>query len=357
MENGTLTNDKTSASISRTDEALNVVPDIIFSDIPQHRKIMELLLQDIQRGNHLLLVENRGLENKKIADRLLQHLNRPTEYTQLHRYTTVHSLTIHPTAKNGTVIYEDSPLVKAVKYGYLLVVDEADKAPTTVTSILNTLIENGEMVLSDGRRMISRKKINSSGGKPSGIIPVHDDFRMIIMTSQTGFPFLDQDFSTPSGLEDRGVHNASSRSRRRRQVSSSTSHEIGITVKAVGSNPAITTVVMGADGTGPHTATAIASGTAVATATAVTYGTGTSTATAIANVSAIATATAHSYNTAVATATASAQDSSSAEATAHAHDKAVATATANASDSKVVMAKAIAKGDQVITDTQTGLST
>ncbi|CAG5045448.1 unnamed protein product [Parnassius apollo] len=363
MKNGTSTNDKKDAKMSNTDEALNEVSDIIFNDIPQYKKVMELLLQDIKRGNHLLLVENRGLENKKVADRLLQYLNRPTEYTQLQRNTTVHSLTIHPNAKNGTVINEDSPLIKAVKYGYVLVVDEADKAPITVTSSLNSLMENGEMILSDGRKMISKKILNSSGGKPSGIIPVHEDFRMIIMASQTGFPLFEKYYSIPLGLEDKGVHNASStlppgnRTRHRRQTSSSTSHEIGITVKAVGSSPAITTVVMGADGMGPHTATAIASGTAVATATALTYGTGTSTATAIANVSSVATATAHSYDRAVATATASAQDSSSAEATAHAYDKAVATATANSSETKVVTAKAIAKGNQVITDTQTGPST
>ncbi|CAG5045460.1 unnamed protein product [Parnassius apollo] len=344
--------------MSRT-EAFNEVHDIIFSDLPQHKKVLELLLRDIQRGNHLVLVEKRGLKNKKIAESLLQHLSRPTKYTQLHRDTTIQSLTVHQNIKNETVIYEDSPLVKAVKYGYVLVVDEADKAPTTVTSSLNTLMENGEMVLSDGIRMISKKIMNSSGDKPSGIIPVHEDFRMIIIASQTGFPFFEKYSSTPLGLEDRYEYNASlplpweNRSRRRRQVSSSRSHEIGITVKAVGSNPAVTTVVMGTDGTGPHTATAIASGAAVATATALTYGTGTSTATAVADGKSVATAIAHSYNVGVATATVSTHDSSSAEATAHAHDKGVATATANASGSKIVKAKAIAKGSQVVTDTQT----
>ena len=43
---------------------------------------------------------------------------------------------------------QDSPLVKAVKSGHILVVDEADKAPTHVTCILKTLVESGEMILS-----------------------------------------------------------------------------------------------------------------------------------------------------------------------------------------------------------------
>ncbi|KAJ3316414.1 von Willebrand factor A domain-containing protein 8, partial [Blyttiomyces sp. JEL0837] len=70
--------------------------------------------------------------------------------------TTVHSLTSTPSIVDGALVYEDSPLVRAVKEGYILVVDEADKAPTHVTSILKSLVEDGEMVLSDGRRIVSR---------------------------------------------------------------------------------------------------------------------------------------------------------------------------------------------------------
>ncbi len=42
-----------------------------------------------------------------------------------------------------------------MKSGHVLVVDEADKAPTNVTCILKTLVESGEMHLSDGRRIVS----------------------------------------------------------------------------------------------------------------------------------------------------------------------------------------------------------
>ena len=104
--------------------------------------------------------------------------------------TTVQTLTLQPTVQNGIIMYEDSPLVsqiisislwldpavvhsemvdqlcqlcsicflfqvKAVKNGHILVVDEADKAPTYVTCILKTLVESGEMHLSDGRRIVS----------------------------------------------------------------------------------------------------------------------------------------------------------------------------------------------------------
>lgn len=45
--------------------------------------------------------------------------------------------------------------MKAAKFGHILVVDEADKAPTNVTCILKTLVESKEMILADGRRIIS----------------------------------------------------------------------------------------------------------------------------------------------------------------------------------------------------------
>ena len=44
--------------------------------------------------------------------------------------------------------------VQALKFGHVLVIDEADKAPINVTCVLKTLVENGEMVLGDGRRVV-----------------------------------------------------------------------------------------------------------------------------------------------------------------------------------------------------------
>ncbi|KAH9643451.1 hypothetical protein HF086_002570 [Spodoptera exigua] len=193
VANNVLTIGNTSTEIYKTD-ALTKVPDILFYDVPQHMRLLEWLLQDFLLGNHLLLVGNQGVGKNKIADRLLQLLNRPREYIQLHRDTTVQSLTVQPTVKDGVVVYEDSPLVKAVKYGHVLVVDEADKAPTHVTCILKTLVENGEMILSDGRRIVPKHMLERSGGDVSSFIPVHDDFRMIVLANRPGFPFLGNDF-------------------------------------------------------------------------------------------------------------------------------------------------------------------
>ncbi|XP_076766995.1 von Willebrand factor A domain-containing protein c12.2 [Xylocopa sonorina] len=171
--------------------ALTKVPDILFYDVPQHIALLENLLQDFSLGQNLLLVGNQGVGKNKIVDRLLQLLNRPREYIQLHRDTTVQTLTLQPMVRDGKVVYEDSPLVQAVKLGHVLVVDEADKAPTHVTCILKTLVESGEMILSDGRRIVS--SLNSDA-KELNTILLHPDFRMIVLANRPGFPFLGNDF-------------------------------------------------------------------------------------------------------------------------------------------------------------------
>lgn len=167
------------------------VPDVLFYDNVQHMVVMEDMLKDFVLGEHLLLVGNQGVGKNKIVDRFLHLLNRPREYIQLHRDTTVQSLTLQPSVKDGLIVYEDSPLVKAVKLGHILVVDEADKAPTNVTCILKTLVENGEMILADGRRIVADAA--SVDGRENAIV-VHPDFRMVVLANRPGFPFLGNDF-------------------------------------------------------------------------------------------------------------------------------------------------------------------
>jgi len=73
----------------------------------------------------------------------------------------------------------------------VLVVDEADKAPTHVTCILKSLVESGVMVLGDGRRIVTG---DGTAPLPSNAIRAHPDFRMIVLANRPGFPFLGNDF-------------------------------------------------------------------------------------------------------------------------------------------------------------------
>ncbi|KAL7983993.1 hypothetical protein Chor_004533 [Crotalus horridus] len=155
IKSGVLRIGRVQIPVYNPDESIKV-PDVLFYENTQHMMVMEDMLKDFLLGEHLLLVGNQGVGKNKVVDRFLQLLNRPREYLQLHRDTTVQSLTLQPSVKEGLIVYEDSPLVKAVKKGHILMIDEADKAPTNVTCILKTLVESGEMILSDGRRIVSK---------------------------------------------------------------------------------------------------------------------------------------------------------------------------------------------------------
>ena len=50
-------------------------------------------------SEHILLMGNQGVGKNKMADKLLMLLHREREYIQLHRDTTVGSLTLAPTLK------------------------------------------------------------------------------------------------------------------------------------------------------------------------------------------------------------------------------------------------------------------
>ncbi|XP_077393200.1 von Willebrand factor A domain-containing protein 8 isoform X1 [Festucalex cinctus] len=190
VKDGVLTIGAVSAPVYKPNQKMKV-PDVLFYDNPQHMMVMEDMLKDFLLGEHLLLVGNQGVGKNKIVDRFLHLLNRPREYLQLHRDTTVQTLTLQPSVRDGIITYEDSPLVKAVKMGHILVIDEADKAPTNVTCILKTLVESGEMILADGRRIISDQL--EAKGRPN-TIAMHPDFRMMVLANRPGFPFLGNDF-------------------------------------------------------------------------------------------------------------------------------------------------------------------
>lgn len=227
INDGVLKIGNTYADIYVTKDVVKV-PDIVFFDIPQHVRLLENLLQDFKLGNHLLLVGNQGVGKNKLVDRLLQLMNRPREYIQLHRDTTVQSLTTQPNVVDGRVVYEDSPLVKAVKSGHVLVIDEADKAPTNVTCILKNLVESGEMILSDGRKILpanfninSTNPIQTERGeifenllekngtklenlenfkrRNDELIHTHPDFLIIVLGNRPGYPFLGNNFYASIG--------------------------------------------------------------------------------------------------------------------------------------------------------------
>lgn len=87
--------------------------------------------------------------------------------------------------EGGVVTYVDSPLLRAVKLGRVLVIDEVDKCSASVVAGLASLAKVGEMTLEDGRRILPRP------GNSNDIV-VHPNFRMILLANRPGFPFVSQ---------------------------------------------------------------------------------------------------------------------------------------------------------------------
>jgi MoxR-like ATPase len=136
----------------------------------------------------------------KLVDRFLQLARLEREYIQLHRDTTVQSLTLCPSLESGVVVWKDSPLVAALKHGRVLMVDEADKAPVEVVCVLKALISDGEVLLTDGRRFVTPKSplfasaasatVKSSSSRNNNIYAVKSGFRVIALANPATFPFV-----------------------------------------------------------------------------------------------------------------------------------------------------------------------
>ena len=105
---------------------------------------------------------------------------RPREYIQLHRDTTVNQLMFTTTLDGGYINHADSPLLRAIKYGRIIIIDEADKAPEHVVAVFRSLAGQREMSLSDGRRIRTAKERD-------GDIPVHPDFRLVLLANRPGY--------------------------------------------------------------------------------------------------------------------------------------------------------------------------
>ncbi|KAG6840024.1 hypothetical protein C0991_009490 [Blastosporella zonata] len=89
--------------------------------------------------------------------------------------------------EGGVVQYTDSPLLRAITYGRVIIIDEADKAPEHVVAIFRSLAGQCEMSLSDGRRVRPVRERDSD-------IAVHPNFRLILLANRPGYPFLGNHF-------------------------------------------------------------------------------------------------------------------------------------------------------------------
>jgi len=167
-----------------------LVPNPRFEENPGQAQVMGDILEAHSVGEKALLISGyQGVGKNRIVDFLLSILNCEREYLQLHRDTTIQSLTLTPSVEDGQIVYHDSPLVRAAKHGRILVLDEADKAPVYVVALLKGLIEDGQLSLPDGRILCY-----GDSSDPE-VVSIHPDFRIWTLTNPAGFPFHGNDLA------------------------------------------------------------------------------------------------------------------------------------------------------------------
>ena len=178
----------------RIPESLLLVPNPVFEENPGHTQVLADILAAHSVGEEALLVMGfQGVGKNRIIDHLLSRLACEREYLQLHRDTTVSSLLSSPSVEDGRIVYNDSPLVRAAKFGRILVIDEADKAPVEVVALLKGLIEDRELALPEGRTL--RYKADVTGGDLQETIEIHPDFRIWALANPATYPFHGNDIS------------------------------------------------------------------------------------------------------------------------------------------------------------------
>ena len=91
------------------------------------------------------------------------------------------------TLEGGVLKYTDSPLLRAIKLGRVILIDEADKAAEHVVAIFRSLAGQGELTLADGRRVRRQKEREND-------VVVHPNFRLILLANRPGYPFLGNHF-------------------------------------------------------------------------------------------------------------------------------------------------------------------
>ncbi|WFD02167.1 hypothetical protein MOBT1_000848 [Malassezia obtusa] len=160
----------------------------------QQSRLLYSLVQDlVVLREHLLLMGAQGTGKNKIIDQALELLDRPREYIQLNRDSTVGELLQRAYLEDGQLRYADSPLVRAARLGRVIVVDEVDKCSASVSAVFKSLAERGELSLPDGRRVVP------AGAGVPGAIEVHPDFRLVLLANRPGWPFLGNTFTDVIG--------------------------------------------------------------------------------------------------------------------------------------------------------------
>jgi von Willebrand factor A domain-containing protein 8 len=136
-------------------KSVDLVPDPIVSESPDRVILIQLLLNEWARGERtFLLIANPNTGIRHFCDGVCGLINHEREYVNLNQRWTIDQLATASQSDNGRY---DSPLVRAMMNGRSVVIDGVDDAAFEIRALLKALADDGEMLLSDGRRILKDK--------------------------------------------------------------------------------------------------------------------------------------------------------------------------------------------------------
>ncbi len=162
-------------------------------DDPIALEHLEFLAKKWQLGQDVFLLSPPGPYARRLSMTFASLLQIPFEYVSFHRDVgEAELLQTRSLSSGGNLVFEDGPVIRAMKNGHLLILEGVEKAERGVTPIINNILENREQNLADGRHLIPAEKLEAFRQEEaqqkdgaSRFIPVHPNFRVIA----TGVPF------------------------------------------------------------------------------------------------------------------------------------------------------------------------
>lgn len=162
-------------------------------DVINDKEVLEhlqwIMKKDIL-GQNIMLIGRPGPFKRRLVKTYLALKQQGMETIVLHPDTSSESDLKQrreiKSRKDGTLQlnWNDSPLVRAAIQGKTVLIEGVERAERNVLPVLNNLLENREMNLEDGRRIVSHETYDHLLHYP-GILRAHENFRIIALTAPT----------------------------------------------------------------------------------------------------------------------------------------------------------------------------
>eukprot|EP00935_MAST-01C_sp_MAST-1C-sp1_P002044 g2044.t1 len=172
-------------------------PDLV-PDIPDYLKNttaqeilrhVQFLMKKDNLAQDVMLLGPPGPLRRDLVRMYCNITQRELEYMPISRDTTGSDLKQRREIRLGSALYEDQCVVRAAIHGRVLLLDGIEKAERNVLPIINNLMENREMALSDGCFLVNPTRYDElleTNTKESldaqKLIRVSDDFRVVALS-------------------------------------------------------------------------------------------------------------------------------------------------------------------------------